>query len=539
MYYPFLRSVINGARRFQVDGIPKPIPPEGFFQHTFGRWAKDEASQLRRRYLEFNIDALKAATVKAVDGAKSVTEMTKFHETDFSKVFSLTLDNGQKVMARLPTSMAGPARLVTESQVATSEFARQRLGIPVPRTLAWCADRDQTDVGAEFIIEEAPSGVDLCPQRWSTLSLAEKLGATREVWKIEKKLLDNPMPAYGSIFFREDAESLEKHVEVDQTFVVGPSMDTSFWADERAAMDIERGPWTDPYQFLVAICNREAQWINEYGRFQRLDPRFHQPDSTHDPDAHLEALALFGQAIPYVVPSDEAFLQSTLAHPSGLDGSNIWISESALAAGRIEITAITDWQHAVASPLYLLGGLPAVIDLGDYQKKKQLQTMSNDKKNSHEFNQCAAEYDMLAKTEAFSYYETKTDEELQLYATTARSAVMIWGRSLHILRAKIYDIQRRWSDSEFPDPYYISDEKADMWQAERKEWQEHWNVMRLFFPALSTYHEEGWIHPGQYDAACENFVKMKEYWTANIGYNPELLPFIDLAGKEQKTPVDE
>ncbi|KAG6889548.1 hypothetical protein C0995_016675 [Termitomyces sp. Mi166 len=486
MYYPFTRTLINGARRFQFDGMSSAIPPEGFFQHTFGRWAVNEDFQLRRRYLKFDIDALKAADVSAVNGAKSVTEMTKFHETDFSKVFSFTLDNGQKVMARLPTSMAGPARLVTQSQVATSEFARQRLGIPVPRTLAWCADRDQTDVGAEFIIEEAPSGVELSPEGWSELSLAERLDATREVWKIEKKMLDNPLPAYGSIFFREDAQSLENCVEVDEEFAVGPSMDTSFWADERASMDIKRGPWTDPYQLLFDITGQ----------------------------AHLEALVLFSGVLSCAVPK-KVFTQSTLAHPLGLDGANVWISESALAEDRIEITAITDWQHAMASPLYQLGGLPAVIDLGNFQNENLTMTLADDKvdikgKTSYESEQCIAEYDRLAKAEVFSYFQVKTDEELQLYATIARSAARVWGRSLHRLRVKTYRIQRMLPELEFPDPYYISNEKVEMWQAEGREWKSHWGVVRYIMMQILVLNEDGWTHPGQYDAACEAYAEIKK-----------------------------
>ena len=110
--------------------------PSLFFRHTAGRWFDNEADEQQRRYLAFDIDGLKAAAVAAVEGANSVLHMTKLPEGSYSKVFLMTLDNRQEVIARLPTPHAGPAHLVTASEVATMAFARKRLGFPVPRVLS-------------------------------------------------------------------------------------------------------------------------------------------------------------------------------------------------------------------------------------------------------------------------------------------------------------------------------------------------------------------------------------------------------------------
>jgi hypothetical protein len=132
--------------------------PNLIFHYTTGRWLDNEAKEQQRRYLAFDIDGLKAAAVAAVEGAKSVSHMTKLLEGSYSKVFSVTLDNRQEVVARLPMPHAGPAHLVTASEVATMEFARMRLGLPVPRVLSWSSAKTSTAVGAEFIImEKAPS----------------------------------------------------------------------------------------------------------------------------------------------------------------------------------------------------------------------------------------------------------------------------------------------------------------------------------------------------------------------------------------------
>ncbi|KAG6840775.1 hypothetical protein C0991_004500 [Blastosporella zonata] len=52
----------------------------------------------------------------------------------------------------------------------------------------------------------------------------------------------------------------------------------------------------------------------------------------------------------------------TLSIPVRLDGTTIWAGEAALDEGRVKMTAITDWQHAVAVPMYLPAHLPALID---------------------------------------------------------------------------------------------------------------------------------------------------------------------------------
>ncbi|KIM88438.1 hypothetical protein PILCRDRAFT_814335 [Piloderma croceum F 1598] len=141
--------------------------PKLIFRYTTGRWLDNEAEEQQRRYLPFNIDGLKAATVAAVKGAKSVLHMTKLPEGSYSKVFSITLDNRQKVIGRLPTPHAGPAHLVTTSEVATMEFARKRPGLPVPRVLSWSSAQTSNVV-------------------WPQLSEKHRLRLIDEIIRIEK-----------------------------------------------------------------------------------------------------------------------------------------------------------------------------------------------------------------------------------------------------------------------------------------------------------------------------------------------------------------
>jgi hypothetical protein len=201
----------------------------------------NEAAEHQKRYLTFDIDGLKAAAVAAVEGAKSVSHMTKLPEGSYSKAFSIILDNRKEVIARLPTPHAGPAHYVTASEVATMEFARIRLGLPVPRVLSWCSTRTSTAVGAEFIIMEKAPGIEVS-KVWPQLSEKHKLRLIDEIVRIEKAALEYPLPSYGSIFFHSDLKPEVTSVLVDETFTIGPSLDISFWSDGRETMDIDRGP---------------------------------------------------------------------------------------------------------------------------------------------------------------------------------------------------------------------------------------------------------------------------------------------------------
>lgn len=91
-----------------------------FFRYTSGRWLLDEQKQLERRYVQFDIAALQQ-TAGQICGSQCV-QMTKLPEGLFNKVFSLRMENGKEVLARIPNPNAGDPRSVVASEVATLDF---------------------------------------------------------------------------------------------------------------------------------------------------------------------------------------------------------------------------------------------------------------------------------------------------------------------------------------------------------------------------------------------------------------------------------
>ena len=89
--------------------------------YTTGRWLRNDKEQRQGRYISFDYDRLRKRVIELSPGAKAITRCEK-SEGGFNRVFIFTCDNGKRIVARLPTRVAGPARLTTNSEVATIKY---------------------------------------------------------------------------------------------------------------------------------------------------------------------------------------------------------------------------------------------------------------------------------------------------------------------------------------------------------------------------------------------------------------------------------
>jgi hypothetical protein len=178
-----LRHTLRGSHATpshpQVDMNP-------LFCYTSGRWLWNEREQLEARYRRFDVPSLQHAACQAV-GANNCISFKKIGEGNYNKAYRLEMEDGQKIIAKVPHPNAGPRVLTTASEVATMEFARTILNIPVPRVLAWSAT-DQNPVQAEYIIMEEARGSQL-HEVWQDLPLRRKSDIIREFVDVERKLL--------------------------------------------------------------------------------------------------------------------------------------------------------------------------------------------------------------------------------------------------------------------------------------------------------------------------------------------------------------
>ena len=174
--------------------------------------------------------------------------MEKIAES-LNRVFLVTFQNGQQVIARIPTPISGPSHFSTASEVATMDFLG-RLGIPVPKVLAWSSQAESTEVESEFIIMEKANGLPLT-KIWETV---DQIDLVTKIVQLHRPLLDLRFTQYGSLYYKSDIdisytstvdfldlETVPAGVDISP-FCMGPLARRDFWEDERISMEVNRGP---------------------------------------------------------------------------------------------------------------------------------------------------------------------------------------------------------------------------------------------------------------------------------------------------------
>lgn len=135
-------------------------------------------------------------------------KVLKLLEGDHNKVFLLTMNDGDELIARLPNPNAGDNYLTVASEVATRRFARSICDVPSPMVWDWDF-RDRNTVGAEWIIEAKAAGEPL-RKHWFNLSRRAQLSIIDQVVDLEVKLAPLKFSSHGSIYL--ERWLLRKHL---------------------------------------------------------------------------------------------------------------------------------------------------------------------------------------------------------------------------------------------------------------------------------------------------------------------------------------
>lgn len=176
----------------------------------------------------------------------------------YSKVYVLEFDNHRSLIAKIPNKLI-PSFYTTASEVATMDYARTVLNLPVPRVLAWNARSDKTvnTVGAEYIIMEKAEGEELSC-RWDRLTGRQALPVMDEILEVERIFTTRKFSQIGSLYYKEDVEPAlqarplyaaevgEISNDAEDRFRTGPLVDWDVWRGTRWSLHVDRGPckWT-------------------------------------------------------------------------------------------------------------------------------------------------------------------------------------------------------------------------------------------------------------------------------------------------------
>ena len=171
-----------------------------------------------------------------------VVSISKLAEGGFNRTFVIALRDGQQVVARVPYPMTVPDYYAVASEVATIEYQRS-CGIPVPEIYGYSANSNNV-AGTPYILMEFIHGPKLS-EVWPDLGDEEVISVIRQLTQIESRMMSQPFPAGGSLYFTDDLEKVAPGLGVplkDKRFCVGPDTKLALWYGRRTGLDVNRGP---------------------------------------------------------------------------------------------------------------------------------------------------------------------------------------------------------------------------------------------------------------------------------------------------------
>ncbi|PVH75331.1 hypothetical protein DL98DRAFT_551674 [Cadophora sp. DSE1049] len=476
----------------------KTLQNEHFFCYTSGRWLWDEEKQLQERYRKFNVEELKRIGAESI-GAKYCVSITKLDEGGYNKVFKLVMDNGSVAIARIPCPNAGPPFKTTASEVATMDFARTILNIPVPKVHAWSAVSDNP-VEAEYILMEEACGTSL-GDVWEDMGIHSKDKIVKDIVSIEQKLLSVSFSRYGNIYFAKDSfpgcekaevsgdisEELKK--EAEERFTIGPVVAHVFWRRDQTSMPMERGPWKTSDDYLKALANNQVTWLKS-------------------PDAHIALYKKYLDISPYILPKDKRMTRSTLWHWD-LHASNLFVKND-------QVTCIIDWQSNWAGPLFIQYRYPKIVYYAGEVVLRLLEDCESMEGNEKVKVSCQVERSLVQYL-----YEAKTKETNPLLTDiidipqrtirkqTIAFAEESWEGGILSFRQCLIRLERYWDEMGHNTACPIHFTKEDLQNHVRDA--EGFNEQADFWDRLEGFiARDGWTSNERYEEALEMFASIRE-----------------------------
>ncbi|KAF9224918.1 hypothetical protein BS17DRAFT_795237 [Gyrodon lividus] len=501
--------------------LPPPNPPapeapvtfvnasthEDFFRYTSGRWLYNEPQQMAQRYTKFDVAAL-YRIVHTVCGSPVASVEKK--EGLFNKSFMITLANGKKVAARIKNPIAGPAHLMTSSEVATMDFVRNNLGVPVPKVLAWSSKASTNEIGAEFILMETAPGVQLSSV-WRTMDSRQKKNVVNSLVAIEQNFLNAKFVQFGSLYYKRDIPQSSRAPQLyahgsrrfgsEDKFCIGPMAHRNWHEDERGSMDLDRGPWSSPEQYLRSLALREEAWISRFAKPNIHDDPFRNVTGLQVQEEHLRFLEQYRSIVPALVPRSNKVLASNLWHPD-LNPGNVFVSND----DERRVVSIIDWQGCWAGPAYLQMTAPSF-----------LSCCADDIPEGLEFPELPEGYqEMSADTQAMMREKHKSKMLYKLYeikqlypcridhretrTMPVRAAGRTWKDGILPLRLALLDVFAQWHELSTPNvPCPLRFTRDEVRELKRQrdrylDWHGFLDDLRSTF-GIRLY---GWVSPAEY-----------------------------------------
>lgn len=501
---------------------------EDFFRYTSGRWVFNEAKQLRCRYIKFDMNVLARIAAESV-GSRSCRKVEKFAEGQFNKVFLMTTEDGKEVIAKVPQPNLELPYYTTASEVATMDYLRNFLGIPVPKIYAWSSNASKSSVGAEYIIMEKAPGVQLA-HVWPKMPGDQRCKIVKQIVQFEKKLVTSEFPGIGSLYY---AESLDEGARLlmpkgqqlgtvpgSEAFVIGPTTDQRLWEEGRSQIVCDRGPWSCIEDYLIALGLNDVGYV----RSGKIPPSpgifggsiLYQPSVAKK----LSVLQDYLKIARYLPPKDQSVTAAVLWHDD-LHAGNIFVDPDDPST----ILCIIDWQSSHISPLFRHAIRPEILDFdgpkpllgmtGDARKPPELP--SNFRELSREEQRAAEE--LVRQQSLYKIYEIYSSKEnpsvgkALIHQETPRcqliESAIVTGYDMEpYVMTRMIEVVNDWEQIVGPEgppcPLHYSQDERKILAEEMINWLDSCSLLDSLTDSLGV--PTGWDG----HVSCEQYLEMRE-----------------------------
>ncbi|KAJ5086934.1 hypothetical protein NUU61_008241 [Penicillium alfredii] len=493
------------------DSLTQEGPVPGFdpYMYTSGRWLNRDELERNSRHIVFDFSALCDRTVSLCPGATKIVKYEK-REGGFNRVFLFTMDTGSCVVARLPTSIAGPPRLTTNSEVATMTYLQSKFSLPIPNVLDW-NDNPSNPIGTEYIIQEHVAGVQL-HQIWPKMNSEQHMLCTKMLSLAMKNLASLDFPAYGSLYFSDGP--LESHMKIplEQGFCVGPYCSPVFWNRNPGELELYGGPSPNcgPWKDLASYCLGLIE--TGFSRLPKEDivSREFLPHQGSIQD-HIRLLKISQEVMQELVKDERIQNAATpaLLHPD-FHKRNIYVS----AEDPTVITGLLDWQSTSIEPAFIYANETPDFAAPPGGPEENTFKSGQDEHKEQERKDasiCYQTYDVCMKGLAPKLRPARlldpTLFRLFQYCHTT------WRDSATAIRQELIELSIRWTELELQGSCPFSPTKEEL-KEHAQDYEDFETVQRLKLWLRNSLHtnSDGWVPNDVWDAAKDAHRAAYDQW---------------------------
>ncbi|EGW34707.1 uncharacterized protein SPAPADRAFT_57771 [Spathaspora passalidarum NRRL Y-27907] len=285
-----------------------------FFQYTWGSWLTDDKLKKKQRETVFSIEGI-STLVDELNGHKGdgtintpkqlkdgtsilshnlneeilgklgqgtskllIKSIASVYEGKHHRIYKLLLSTGKELALRIPYKLESDFAISAKikSEVATLDFLNLKLGLNVPKVLAY-GESKSNQLQTPFILQEFIDG-SLLMKNWNPL-LPDSEGSAKHLKEVidpiadfNDKLLSITFNKYGSLYFKNDVDvklqsDLPYEGETDNVLAnrwrIGPSVERPFTKNKgkltKAQIEQYSGPWTNPVDVITSVADIELE----------------------------------------------------------------------------------------------------------------------------------------------------------------------------------------------------------------------------------------------------------------------------------------